>query len=135
MQSRLPAHAVQAASARTPGLPPHAAWAATARTPEQVQLRAHFGSASALRGASVAEIGELIGEGSGADPARVLSRLRARPERSTVGFHSSLTGHPSAVQALALSGRRANPQIEAWAAEEQARSQPTLTPTLTPTLN
>jgi len=88
---------------------------------EQVQLRASFGSARALRTASLEEIGAILGEGSSADPTLVLSRLRSRPEPSAVGFHSSLAGHPSAVQALALSGRRANAQIEAWGVEEQAR--------------
>ena len=88
---------------------------------EQVRLRASFGSARALRSASLEEIGAVLGEGSSADPTRVLSRLRSRPEPSDVGFHASLAGHPSAVQALALSGRRANAQIEAWGMEEQAR--------------
>ena len=88
---------------------------------EQVRLRASFGSARALRSASLDEIGAVLGEGSSADPTRVLSRLRSRPEPSDVGFHASLAGHPSAVQALALSGRRANAQIEAWGMEEQAR--------------
>ena len=71
---------------------------------EQVRLRASFGSARALRSASLDEIGAVLGEGSSADPTRVLSRLRSRPEPSDVGFHASLAGHPSAVQALALSG-------------------------------
>lgn len=88
---------------------------------EQTKLRATFGSASALRAASVDDVSSAIGEGSSVDPLLVLSRLRAQPEPIAVGFQSSLTGHPSAVQALALSARRASPQVEAWGLEEQAR--------------
>ena len=88
---------------------------------EQTKLRAVFGSASALRAASVTEVAEVIGEGSSVDPSLVLSHVRAQPEAPVVGFQSSLAGHPSAVQALALSTRRASPQVEAWGLEEQAR--------------
>ena len=88
---------------------------------EQTRLRAMFGSASALRAASVDDVSSALGEGSRVDPRLVLSRLRAQPEPMAVGFESALTGHPSAVQALALSARRASPQVEEWGLEEQAR--------------
>ena len=88
---------------------------------EQTKLRATFGSASALRVASADDVGSALGEGSSVDPLLVLSRLRAQPEPIAVGFESSLAGHPSAVQALALSTRRSSQQVEAWGHEEQAR--------------
>ena len=88
---------------------------------EQATLRSSFGSASALRAASVGEVGEVLGEGSSIDARLVLSRLRSQCEPVAVGFQSSLAGHPSAVQALALSTRRTSPRLEAWGVEEQAR--------------
>lgn len=118
------------------------------RAAEQAQLRAAYGSASALRAASIEGVGAALGEGASVDPRLVLSAVRAQPEPLAVGFEASLAGHPSAVQALALSARRANPQVvacgrpatpldgfwlipirllrissqvEAWGREEQAR--------------
>ena len=88
---------------------------------EQAKLRAAYGSASALRGASADGVASVLGDGSSVDPRRVLAAVREQPQRLAVGFQSSLAGHPSAVQALALSTRRASPQVEAWGREEQAR--------------
>jgi len=88
---------------------------------EQSALRASFGSASALRAASVDELRSALGEGCAADPRLVSARLRSRPEPVAVGFHDSLAGYGSAVQALALSSRRMGSKVEAWASEEQAR--------------
>ena len=88
---------------------------------EQAGLRNAFGSASALRAANAEDIGKLLGESSSVDPKLVLARLRAQPEPVAVGFETSLIGHPSAVQALALSTRRTGQRVEAWGVEEQAR--------------
>ena len=88
---------------------------------EQARLRSRFGSARALRAATADEVAAAVGAGCGVEPRLLLSRLRSRPSPAAPDLDASLTGHTSAVSALALSSRRSARRVEAWAAEEQAR--------------